>query len=90
MRQSRRTLLKKPEIRIPQLVSVKSSNISKIGLCPFTGRVFVEYKNTQLYYFEGLTEDQYFDILNSDSVGKALHATGKKSMKVEPETKSPS
>ena len=44
--------------------------------------MFVRYNNDQLYEFKGLTEDQYSNIIQSSSVGKAVFATGIKGVKV--------
>jgi hypothetical protein len=68
-------------IPILNLYAVKSSNIDSMGRIGTS--TFVLYKNNSLYLFKNMAEQQYLDIMNSESIGKALHATGLKGEKIE-------
>jgi hypothetical protein len=56
------------------LKPVESSNILAIG---YKGKdMYVQYNNKVIYIFKDLPKTTYLEIINSSSIGKALHATG--------------
>lgn len=54
-----------------ELKPVNSSNIAAVGYDG--GTMHVQFANGSLYKYEGVTEKDYADLMNADSIGSAFH-----------------
>ena len=52
------------------LFPVTSSRMSKVGW--ENNKMFVQFKNGQIYVYEGVSKSEYDSFLNSPSLGSAL------------------
>lgn len=62
------------------MFQVVSSNVSFIG--HRDNKMYVQYKNESRYVFDGISKELFDSILKSESVGKAILATGVKGTKL--------
>ena len=70
MRTAKRKVVKAKLVLKP----VESSNVMAMG---YKGKdMYVQYMNKMIYVFKDFPHGDYVEIINSSSIGKALHATG--------------
>jgi len=72
------------EKKLPQMIKVESSNVDKVGFDPDTKLMYVKFKDRvrkggkkvkgKTYSYEGVTHEQYLEMIASDSVGTYLSA----------------
>lgn len=55
---------------LPNMISVKSSNISKIGYNDKLGALLVEFSSGSVYEYNGVNKQLYEELMQSDSKGK--------------------
>ena len=53
--------------------SVDSDNVSSVGYDKSTTTLEVEFNSGGLYQYHGVPETEYYNLINSDSVGSYLH-----------------
>lgn len=58
---------------MPDLVPVKSSNVSAVGHDPDANELHVEFKNGGKYVYNGISADQHQALMGAKSIGSHLH-----------------
>ena len=70
---------------------VKSSQIKKVGYVAEDRTLYVEFNNKRLYSYSPVTQEQYNEFKNSESIGKYFHKNLKmnSTLKIRPVTPDP-
>ena len=58
----------------PEMLKVDSSNIESMGYDSDNSALFVEFGNGAVYRYADVPKGVYTELVNADSVGKALHS----------------
>jgi len=72
----------KAKSKLPSMVQVESSNVDKVGFDTATKLMYVKFKDRvkkdktkvqgKTYSYEGVTHEQYLEMIASESVGKYM------------------
>lgn len=54
-------------------VGVESSNIAQVGYNALSKTLAVKFNFGSVYYYYGVSEEVYMDMVSAESVGKFLH-----------------
>ncbi|TGL99678.1 MULTISPECIES: KTSC domain-containing protein [Leptospira] len=58
---------------LPDMISVSSSNVEKIGYDEQNALVYVRFLDGSLYVYKGVPLHEYENLLNASSIGSYLH-----------------
>ncbi len=59
---------------IPEMISVQSSHLERVGYDKQAQELYVEFKDGSLYCYTSVSEETYDELVRADSVGKFFHA----------------
>ena len=62
-------------VEVTELIEPKSSNIVSIGYDDRADTAFVTFKNGSLYKYSDVSEEEYQNLRDAESVGKYLQST---------------
>jgi len=60
-------------MNIPEMIPVSSSNVESVGYDKDTETVFVSFLNGSMYIYKGVSEYEFDNLRDSQSVGSYLH-----------------
>lgn len=64
-------------MNMPEMITVQSSNIASVGYDASTQTVFVQFLNTNVYIYKGVSQFEFENLKNASSVGSYLHRSFK-------------